>query len=150
MAGLLGTAEYGDVISFEVYPANIIGNNFKQVKLVGLVDVKMAALQGIDPYVLHKQVYTFVPDGKISSQASEYMYAVVEFANGQRQTIGVPWINLATLTVHRSNNVIFVTQNLQPTQIEMVREFMAANGITLVSHMVKDPNEVQRILRLSQ
>lgn len=150
MSGLLGDAEYGDIISFDVYPANIIGNNFKQVKLVSLVDVKMASMLGTDPFVLHKQVYSHVPTGQMPSSATDYLYAVVEFANGQRSVIGVPWINLSTLRVHRSNNVIFVTQNLTPQQIVMVREFFSANSIPLISYMVKEPSEVQRILRLSQ
>lgn len=143
---LIGKAEYGDVVSFEVYPANIIGNNFKEVKIVGIVDSTTAATFGIDPVVVHKQVFNHVPKGQMPSSASDYLYVLIQFANGQKTAVGVPWIKLDTLVVHKTNQVLWVTQNVSPEKIQMIREFFAANNIALVKMETKYPAEIQAMM----
>ena len=36
MSKLIGDAKYGDIVTFTVYPAEIIGNDFQYVKVIGV------------------------------------------------------------------------------------------------------------------
>lgn len=51
----------GQRVSFEVYPAAVLGNNFKDVRLEGIISARTAASYGMDIQALHANVYPTLP-----------------------------------------------------------------------------------------
>lgn len=137
MANLIGEAKYGDSISFSVYPAEIIGNDFQYVKLIGMVNASIAESIGLNAYTLHQQVFPLLPRGTAPNSADEYNFIIVEMQNGTKMAIGVPWINLNTLQIHRQSISTVVLADMTTEKVQIVREALAANGIEVVSISLK-------------
>lgn len=133
MTTLIGNAKYGDIISFSVYPAAILGNNFQQVKLVGLVNAQIAETMGLNAYARHQQVYATLPKGSAPNDADQYNFIIVEMQNGQKQAIGVPWINIDTIQIFTENKVRLVLSNVPPEMFETLRAAMSANDFRIES-----------------
>lgn len=76
--------------SFEVWPANILGTDFKNVKLLAILDFESAnAIIQAKP--MHVNVYPSCPVGTPNNPA-QYTYLKILTASGQTTAIGVPWI----------------------------------------------------------
>ena len=133
MANLLGEAKYGETISFSVYPAEIIGNDFQFVKLVGTVNAAIAESLGLNAYTLHQQVFPLLPQGSAPNDADSYNFVIVEMQNGTKMAIGIPWINLGTLQVHRQSTATLVLGDMTTEKLQVVREALVANNIDIVS-----------------
>lgn len=83
--------------SFEVYPAAILGNDFKNVKLMAILD-NDSANQIIQTKPMHVNVYPYLPSGTPNNPAS-YNYLKVLTASGQVTCIGIPWIKESSIAV---------------------------------------------------
>ena len=133
MANLIGNAKYGDIVTFKVFPAEIIGNDFQHVKVIGVVNAQVAESLGLNAYTLHQQVYPILPRGSAPNDADSYNFLLVEMQNGSKMAIGVPWIDLNTLQIHVSSTATLVLNDITPEKIQIVREALSANGISIAS-----------------
>lgn len=133
MANLIGNAKYGDIVTFTVFPAEIIGNDFQHVKVIGVVNAQVAESLGLNAYTLHQQVYPILPRGSAPNDADSYNFLLVEMQNGSKMAIGVPWIDLNTLQIHVSSTATLVLNDITPEKIQIVREALSANGISIAS-----------------
>ena len=133
MSKLIGDAKYGDIVTFTVYPAEIIGNDFQYVKVIGVVNAQVAESLGLNAYTLHQQVYPIRPRGSAPNDADSYNFLLVEMQNGSKMAIGVPWIDLNTLQIHVNNTATLVLGNITPEKLQIVREALAANNIPITS-----------------
>lgn len=133
MANLIGNAKYGDIVTFTVFPAEIIGNDFQHVKVIGVINAQVAESLGLNAYTLHQQVYPILPRGSAPNDADSYNFLLVEMQNGSKMAIGVPWIDLNTLQIHVSSTATLVLNDITPEKIQIVREALSANGISIAS-----------------
>jgi hypothetical protein len=114
-------------VSFEVYPSLILGNNFKNVKVMGIVDADTARMLGLDAPAMHANVYPTLPQGSVDAY-DEYLYVRVKHSNGQQSILGLPWIKTSSVQVLDYTNVMVRVGNVNPGEAEKILEALAANG----------------------
>ena len=118
---------YGKIVSFDVYPENILGDNYKTVKLLSIVDYATARLYS-DVANIAISVYPSLPVGT-PKDYKRYNYAKIEHSNGEVSCIALPWINSDTLVYH---NDVIVTLKVKLDNINTVdtlRRLLVANNI---------------------
>lgn len=118
-------------VSFEVYPSLILGNNFKNVKVMGIVDADTARMLGLDAPAMHANVYPTLPAGAVDAY-DEYLYVRVKHGNGQQSILGLPWIKTSSVAVLDYTNLIVRVGNVNPGDAEKVIQALAANGFNQV------------------
>ena len=133
MSKLIGDAKYGDLVTFTVYPAQIIGNDFQYVKVIGIVNAQVAESLGLNAYTLHQQVYPILPRGSVPNNADEYDFLLIEMQNGTKMAIGKPWIDINTLQIHVQNKATLILTNISTEKLQIVREALSANDVQIVS-----------------
>ncbi len=75
--------QIGQRFSFEVYPSAILGNNFQDVRLEGIVSARTAAAYGVDIQALHANVYPTLPAGMAPNDPIQYPYVRIQHQNGE-------------------------------------------------------------------
>lgn len=97
----------GLTYTFEVYPNAILGTDFKNVKVLAILD-KDSANQIISTQSMHVNVYPYLPSGTPNNPGG-YNYIKILTQSGAITCIGIPWIKDSTVTVvefKRANVVI--------------------------------------------
>lgn len=119
-----------DGISFNVYPAALLGNSFTRVKVLAVVDADTAKLLGIDPVALHAAIYPTLPleNKVIYKKYNDYKYIKVKLPNGTTTALGLPWINMSTVQVITTATARFTVTLDNPTQVDAVVALLNANG----------------------
>lgn len=119
---------YGKIVSFEVYPAGILGSNFKAVKVLSIVDYDTARLY-MDVNNLAISVYPLLPVGT-PKDFKKYHYLKIQHANDVVECIALAWINNDTIIEHSDVvvNIKIKLDNVNTTDV--VRRLLIANNIT--------------------
>ena len=117
---------FGNVISFDVYPATIIGTRFADVKVLGLLDKETANLW-IDADAMHVNVYPTLPAGT-PDDANQYQYVKLKHLNGTVSVVGIPWINAATLTISQRGTLTITVNDASPQDKDRIIRALSANG----------------------
>lgn len=121
--------EIGNTITFEVYPSEIIGARFEDVKVVTRGDMNFARLFGIDPAAMHKNVYPFLPP-TVENDPESYQYVALKHPNGSITVIGVPWIKVDTVRISQRGTLILTVEDVGVVERERVVQALSAIGIT--------------------
>lgn len=128
----------GSHYSFEVYPTAILGNQFKNVKALAVVDAQTARMFGVDIESLHANVYPTLPQGA-PDDPYYYSYLYVEQLNGTRTVVGFPWIRQSSLVVSTNQRVTMIFEDKSPKDIKRIQEALSAIGmVPSVTQMSND------------
>lgn len=100
----------GQNYSFDVYPTNILGTDFKNVKVLAILDCD-SANQIIQTKPMHINVFPFLPAGT-PNNPEQYNYLKILTASGTTTAIGIPWI--------KENTVVAVNYKKAIVEIEPV------------------------------
>ena len=124
---MLDLNSYGKILSFDVYPENILGDNYKTVKLLSIVDFATARMYA-DIGNIAISVYPTLPVGT-PKDYKKYNYVKVEHSNGDVSCIALCWINLDTIQFH--NDVIVTIKVKLDTidTVDTIRRLLIANNI---------------------
>ena len=124
---MFGLDSYGKIVSFEVYPVSILGDNYKTVKILSIVDYDTARMY-TDVNNLSVSVYPSLPQGT-PKDLKKYMYLKLEHLNGSITCVAIPWVNQDTVKFH-TDVLINVTIKLNHvSDVETVRRLLLANNI---------------------
>lgn len=121
---------YGKIVSFEVYPSAILGDNYRTVKLLSIVDFSTARMYS-DVANLAISVYPTLPVGT-PKDYKRYNYLKVEFSNGEIGCVAIHWINLDTVQFHTD---IVATVKIKLDNVDSVdklRRLLVANNLNLL------------------
>lgn len=121
----------GDTVSFDVYPASIIGTKFKQCKVLAFLDAE-SAVNWIDPAAMHINVYPTLPTGT-PNRYNAYSYIKVRLANGVTTCVGDPWIKADTVKVVTSNRLQVILEDVNPEDAQKVANILLQNGYANIS-----------------
>lgn len=122
---------YGKVISFDVYPVATLGDVYKKVKVLAIVDYDTARLFS-DVETTANNVYSTLPVGT-PKDAKNYRYLKLRSQNGAISCVALEWINQSTIVVH---DEVYVNAKIRLRSIEdteSIRKVLIANGLDLVS-----------------
>jgi hypothetical protein len=115
-------------ISFEVYPAERLGNNFKNVRMCAVLNPETARALGHSLYEAHQNVYPTIPTGQIPNNPTQYNYVQVQFENGEKQIIGIPWIRPDSVVINDGKTLTLVFQDLDQRRKDRILAAVAANN----------------------
>lgn len=122
--------EIFSTVSFEVYPAQLLGTGFTNAKVLAIVDADTARAW-IDPVAQHAAVFPTLPAGTIN-RYDAYLYLKLRLANGQLTALGLPWIRKETYTVNANRTIQLTIENVTPDDEPKIRRALSANGYTAV------------------
>lgn len=120
--------QFGNTLTFEVYPSTIIGSRFEDVKVMGTFDIDTARYHGIDPVAMHNNVYPFLPE-TTENDPSRYQYVKLKHPNGSISVIGVPWINQDTIQISQRGTLKLTIEDVGVVERERVVQALSAIGL---------------------
>lgn len=112
-------------ISFDVYPSNILGNNFKDVKVLGFYSAFIAA-RFTDIYSLHANVYPQLPVGSVDDDATSYSYVEIQHRSGETTIIGTPYIKEDTIVISGSRRYTLTFENITEQDYNHIKLALAS------------------------
>lgn len=96
--------ENGTTCSFEVYAPAILGNNYKNVKILGVLTATLAAQLRPSIFEEHAQIFPYLPPGS-PKKATGYDYIQIETQAGITTILGQAWIDPASIEVSRAGKL---------------------------------------------
>lgn len=118
--------ELKKVYNFDVYPSTILGDDFRNVTILSIMDYE-SALQLADVAAIHVNVYPYLPTG-LPDDPSQYDYVRIRTASGQSTILGISWINLDTVELVESRRMTIKIDGVGSSDIERVRLALVQNG----------------------
>lgn len=119
------------VYNFDVYPAALLGSNFKNVTVLALMD-RDTANQNIDTQALHVQIYPLLPAGTPNSPDG-YDYVKVKLASGETATLGIAWIKPDTVQLVDSRTITVQIAGASAVDVSRVRDALVQNGFSAIN-----------------
>lgn len=117
----------GKTISFQVYPSAILTDDFRDVKIVGVVNYE-AANQYISTARMHTNVYPTLPTS-VPDDHRLYEYALLRKQDGKLTAIGVPWIREGSINVTGTIEIMITVRGKGIDDIPRIRQILTRNGI---------------------
>lgn len=117
---------FGNTISFEVYPASILGTRFDNVKVMGTFD-KDTARMWIDPDAMHVNVFPTLPSG-VPDDPNQYQFVKLKHTNGSITILGVPWIREDTIQISQKGTLTVTVNDVGPADRDRIIRALSANG----------------------
>lgn len=107
---------------FDVYPTSVIGNNFKNVQVLALMDATTAS-QYADIFALHEAVRPFLPAGTVTDPL-KFTYVRLQTSNGTTAVVADEWINQGTIVEVLSSRISIVVNNASPSDPARLRNLL--------------------------
>lgn len=112
--------------SFRVYPAGILGNNFDNVTVLGILD--RATAQTITNITTkHPLIYPTLPSGS-PEDPDDYTYLKIRFESGDITAIAQEWIQPNSIQLVEEATCVVRLQQFSPAKLTLLREVLSANG----------------------
>lgn len=137
MAQILDKLNIGDIASFDVYPKDYLGNQFRQCVVLAILDADSVRYLGIEPETEHVKVYDSLPAGT-PNDATKYQWLKLRLTNGDITAIGIPWIKADTITTTTTSTITVVYENVSPADVQRIRTMNANNGYSTFTIDIKN------------
>lgn len=122
--------------SFDVYPSAVIGNDFKNVVVMGVLSYQ-AAIGFSDINAVQATVFSSLPAGT-PDRPEDYEYLLLRTVSGQTTVLARQWINEATVVAVTNSKVIAVIEGAGSADLEEIRAALEQNGFTQLSLSVSN------------
>lgn len=123
--------EFGAVYDLVTYAPNVLGT-FKGVRVFGIID-SQGAYAYIDPAARHASVYSSLPSGAAENDFRSYYYVLLEYPNGTKTALGIPWIDGAQVTKIDYYSARVIIEDVGPDSLEQIRLALQSNGFQVGS-----------------
>jgi hypothetical protein len=120
--------QIGSKYTFDVFPATIIGNGFKNVEVVAIMNATTAS-QYADLLSKHEAVRPYLPAGTPTDPLS-YTYVRIINSVGAYEVLAYEWINAATIAEILNARLSIVISNTSPNDITRLRDILINSGYT--------------------
>lgn len=122
---MLYNLEIGSVYDFVMLAPSVLGVNYKESKVLGLLDFTSAnAIQDITP--IHASVYSALPPGT-PKNASDLIYIKIRTSTGEIRVIAMNWLASQPLLVVNADVTVTI-QNLPLSLLPNLRQVLQHNG----------------------
>lgn len=122
--------QIGAQYSFTVFPAALLGNNFQNCVVNGIIDAKTAQSY-IDIYGDNAQFFPYLPAGT-NSDPTKTNYIKITTSSGQVVILAATWIDESTISVITSQTITATIANIGPADVARIKNVLAANGYSSV------------------
>lgn len=122
--------------NFEVFPIQILGNDFKNVTVLGIVHPSIAQ-NFLDIEASHVQIYPYLPEGT-PDDARGYEYVMLRTVSGETTVLGLPWINANTIVNVESGTLLVEIVNVTSQDIQRVSDALVVNGYNAFNIKMKN------------
>lgn len=116
----------GKTYNFDVYPVTVLGNNFKNVTVLAILD-RDTANQFVETQPMHINVYPYLPAGTPNNPGA-YNWLKLRLASGQNTVIGIPWIVDNTVVEVTSKTAKVVIEGVSADDLPKIRNALSSNG----------------------
>ena len=123
--------QFGNIISFNVYPSAILGTAFNDVRVQAILD-KDTANMWIDADSMHINVFPYLPAG-VPDNPNQSQFVKLVHQNGNVSIIGIPWIRAETVTLSERGTLVITVDNAGPVDRERIIRALSANGYRAAS-----------------
>lgn len=123
------------IYSFDVYPAALLGTNFKAVTILSIMDAGTANRE-IPIRELHAQIYPTLPSGTPNDPYG-YDYVKIQTTSGQITILGMAWINPNTVELLQSSVITAVISEVSAQDIMRIRNALIQNGYSNINLTIK-------------
>jgi hypothetical protein len=123
--------QINQVYSFNVFPVQVLGNNFKNVTIQGVMDAESAG-QFIDIQGVHREIYPFLPAGT-PSDPFQYTYLKIKNSSGAVQYLAVPWIDDSSVVLVTARTCVATIANVSATDLDNIKAALLRNGFPNVT-----------------
>lgn len=127
---ILGKFMLDSRVTFQIYPAALYGDVFRNCTPTELVTANTARKMGIDPEVDHAKAYPYLPTGAAQDNASSYKWLVVVLEDGTERIIGLPWIKVDTIVSVQVVNAVVTIPNIAQGDVEKIRLAISGQGFS--------------------
>lgn len=118
--------ELRKVYNFEVYPAALLGNDFKNVTVLAIMD-RDTANKEIDCQALHINYYPSLPSGT-PNDPNGYDYVRIRTTAGVTTVLGIAWINQESIQLVESRTMKITVGDVGAADVARVRNALVQNG----------------------
>lgn len=126
---------YGKTASFEVYPVSVLGDGFKGVKVLSVIDYDTARMYA-DINSLAVIIYPTLPVAT-PKDFKKYKYLKVAHHDESVSCIALEWINLATVKFHNEVIVNIRVKLDDSTMTDTIRKLLLANNIVPMEMIIE-------------
>ena len=119
------------VYNFDVYPAVLLGTDFKNVTVLAVMDFETANKE-IDIRARHVNFFPYLPAGT-PNKPSSYDYIKVKTTAGNTTILGVAWINMDTVVEVESRTATVTIKDISAIDVTRIKQALAQNGFNNVS-----------------
>jgi len=113
--------------NFDVYPTAFIGNNYKNVTVLGTITREMANME-IDTAALHIQCFNTLPAGT-PNDPDAYDYVKLRFPDGSTTVIGLAWIKPETVELIDARVITVKIGGRTPADLARIKNILVQNGL---------------------
>jgi hypothetical protein len=127
--------QIGTTYSFSVYPAAILGDDFSNVIVQGVMDAATASATGlVDIYAAHANMYPYLPANTVPDDATAYNYLKLKLSDVTTPIIlGIPFIIDSTVLVVNAQAATVVIPNVTSADLPNISNLLAAAGYSVSS-----------------
>lgn len=122
--------DIGTKVSFDIYGSNIIGGNYKGVRILAIATA--SAFQEHNPREKHDLIYSTLANPKPQSY-TDYMYYLVELSNGKITIVGDRWIKTNTVVKGSTNKIKVIVDDVNSSDIELIQRLLLSSGYKVAS-----------------
>lgn len=112
--------------SFDTYDSVILGNNFKPVTIVSLMDYRIAS-NFADVQALHSMLYSSLPVGT-QKDFTKLTYLLVRSKTGEEKVVAKEWIRTDTIKEHLELTASVTIRNVQVSDADVIRRALISAG----------------------
>ena len=123
------------VYSFDVYPAPLLGTNFKNVTVLAVMDFETANNE-FDALARHVNYYSYLPTGTPNNPAA-YDYIKIKTTADNVIIIGIAWINMSTVVEVESRTATVTIKNITATDVPRIKNALVQNGFNDIAIDIK-------------
>lgn len=129
----------GSVVSFEVYPTSVLGNDFKNVTVKAILDsetARTAVPGGFDAAALHANVYSSLPEGTPNNY-TRYNYVKIAYPSGATAILGIPWIKAASVVSKVVQRGVFTIEPIGIADVAIIQQALAGAGYKVKEYQLE-------------
>lgn len=116
----------GNNYTFSTYAPNILGSNFRNLELVGVVSYEIASTF-TNVATKHAAVLASLPVAS-EKDPSKLEYLIFKSSADSKLVLATSWINMATVESALAVKIICEVQDVSPAAVDHLRQLLSSAG----------------------